>query len=1730
MKRIFTFLGVLAISLGLNAQTYLQEDFSTFTNPSLPPLASGWKNIDSTATQNGQTWRFDNPGAVPLSAPISSPAAILDSDDYGPNNNQDAYLESPSFDASLATVVNLEFDHYFNPLTGSYGLVQVYDGSKWVTVDSITTSPDPEHKVIDISAQAAGNANAQIRFNYNNGGQWAWYWIVDNIDVYQPAPDDIKLISVDDLQASCGLSSNEPIIATFTNVGTTTIPSVPLNYIINGGTPVNDVYATNPVLPGDTIQFTFSQGANFSTIGTYNVVVYSSLRGDANAVNDTATGVAQQKNSITTFPYFQDFESGPGNWTTGGTNSSWAHGAPAGTAISSAYSGNNAWVTNLTGDYNNDEESFIIGPCFDFTNVALPQFKARIWIESENSWDGTVLQSSIDGGLSWQKVGNFLDPNNWYNDNSIAGLQNIEPSQEGWTGTGGSWVLAEHDLTGLAGQPSVELRIAQGTDFTVTEEGFAIDDILVQDAPSNDLGVVALANPNDGCGLSSADTVCLSVVNFGSTAATSFSISYSFNGGAAVTETITANLNPGDTTDFCFSTASVNLSAPGSYFFDIWTTLAGDANTTNDSLFNIEVKNTLKTFPYSTNFDVNVSGSTGFTFNNDWVGSTTGSGNFLWTANSGTTTSTNTGPTSDHTTGSTIYMYTEASSPAVAGDEASLTSPCIDLTTQNPTAMTLEYWYHMYGVDIQTLFVEMDSLGTWVVVDTIVGQQQTANADPYLQKSIAVNQLAGLNETRIRFRTIRGSSFDGDVAIDDIRLYQPSNDDVGVVSISSPTSGCGLTTDSVRVCIVNFGLAASSNIPLAYTLNGGTPVTDVFTGSIQPGDTACFTFATNVNVSAVGTYNLTAYTNLANDGDVTNDSTSTTFDNIPVISALPYTEGFETNNGGWSTYGANSSWAHGSPAGTYITAAANGSNAWVTNLLGDYNNNELAYLESPCMDFSSLTVDPTMSFSHIFNTESCCDEGWVEVSTNAGQTWTKLLASPNAINWYNDLGNQWWDGDHLAGTGSWHLASNELTGVAGSASVKIRFVFSSDGSVTNDGFGVDDINIAPPAADDASLVSITKPNSGCALGSADSVAVLLANVGTASMSNVSITYVLNGGTPVTETIAGPINSGDTIPFTFTNTVNLSTFGTYNLTVYISLANDPNQLNDTLNISFDNVPVISGLPYTEDFESGNGGWTASGTNSSWAHGTPAGTYITGAANGSNAWVTNLTGDYNNSELSYLESPCMDFSSISIDPTLNFSHIHNTESCCDEGWIEVSTNAGSTWTKLIAGPNAINWYNDLGNQWWDGDHAAGTGVWHAASTVLSGVAGNSNVKIRFVFSSDGSVTNDGFGVDDINIAPPAADDAAIVDLSAPGSSCGFGTSDSVKVLFTNNGTNAITSLDLSYSMNGSAYVTETFTGNLLSGDTAEYTFNATVNLSIPGTYTFDIAVDLFGDPNSLNDSIGGINVLNSLQTIPYVEDFDALAGGQTGQLSNGWNVSPSANGNFEWITNIGGTISGATGPTGDNTTGSTTYIYTEASSPAAAGDMTILTSPCVDISSNTGDLTLIYHYHMFGADIQTLYVDLDTNGTWTNIDSIVGQVQTANADPYNFQVLPLNQFANANEVRVRFWTVRGASFDGDIAIDDVSITGQPVGLEDVEKTAAKLSFYPNPSNGEVKLLKNSDIQIDRLEVYNLKGQLVMNLTEGLNQNFLQLDLSHLPKGVYTIKSVGDQFTQSDKLIIQ
>jgi hypothetical protein len=418
--------------------------------------------------------------------------------------------------------------------------------------------------------------------------------------------------------------------------------------------------------------------------------------------------------------------------------------------------------------------------------------------------------------------------------------------------------------------------------------------------------------------------------------------------------------------------------------------------------------------------------------------------------------------------------------------------------------------------------------------------------------------------------------------------------DLGIVGVINPVSGCAMSaSEMMTIQIQNFGGAPQSFVPFNYSINGvvsniNHPIDGVYTGVLGLDSTDIMDFDMNFDFSEPGEYVMLAWTEMPGDTVVANDTFQIIIVNTPVISDLPVYQNFETEEySGWAIGmgGQNQSWEFGQPQGNIITNAAGGQNAWVTNLNGLYNSNENSYLESPCFDFSGMTEDPIIDFALYVNGENNFDGLWVETTIDGGQTWTKLgVMGGDGTNWYNATDNiygDWWSDQNVFP--DWVVASHILEGTAGSADVRVRFAFATDGSVQREGFGIDNIYIHGALQNDLSLFGGRNESEDECGSDTDHVIVTMFNHGSVPISNFSLNYQVNDDDPVSEPAIGvTLQPGEQLTYTFNTPFNSEGLTDYTLTVWTGYNDDNVDNNSTVYFS---TSLIGDLPIGEDFESG-----------------------------------------------------------------------------------------------------------------------------------------------------------------------------------------------------------------------------------------------------------------------------------------------------------------------------------------------------------------------------------------------------------------------------------------------------------------------------------------------------------------------------------------------------------------
>ncbi len=588
------------------------------------------------------------------------------------------------------------------------------------------------------------------------------------------------------------------------------------------------------------------------------------------------------------------------------------------------------------------------------------------------------------------------------------------------------------------------------------------------------------------------------------------------------------------------------------------------------------------------------------------------------------------------------------------------------------------------------------------------------------------------------------------------------NNDVKVDSIVAPATARQHfankinATVPVKILIKNLGsVAVGGPLNVSYSY-GGIPVTETVTAFIAAGSSYTYTFTGLYPVIASGyTYDFKAWITLAADPNHLNDTAYKTvklINNDP-INVMPVMEGFESMAAIDFT---KPTMAIGENKYLDFSASTTKGRArtFVNTGFARTGNRSLTLDQSP--NSNSTTIDSiTLNYNLInYAADQLRFDFYYK---NHGQS-----NNPNNKVWIRGSENDVWLQAYdlfinQADLGKWKhsiINVNEILGnaiPAQSITSTFQIKIGEEGltsannanpiSDSDDGYTFDDLKVNQVFNDLAIKKIISPDKTGCSLSINNPVTVTVKNFNSSQLNNVSVSYQVNGGAVITEIIRS-IAANQSLDFTFLQKVNLAAYIDYNVNAWIHYSGDSYPDNDSiLNYTFHNTPVISTFPYLQSFETNDGNFYTNGTNSSWQWGTPAKTIINKAPNGTKAWATNLTGNYKNNETSYLYTPCFDLTALT-QPELSFSHIFDIELGYDYTWVEYSTD-GISWKKLGAVGSGTNWYeNAIDNNW-----SKSKTKWHVASFELPVTP--TTVRFRFVLTSDAGVTMEGVGIDDINI---------------------------------------------------------------------------------------------------------------------------------------------------------------------------------------------------------------------------------------------------------------------------------------------------------------------------------------------------------------------------------------------
>ncbi|MEO0895149.1 MAG: T9SS type A sorting domain-containing protein [Bacteroidota bacterium] len=1337
---------------------------------------------------------------------------------------------------------------------------------------------------------------------------------------------DAGVTSTVGLNVSCDVYGvGVPLEITYENFSATTITSIPVGYSINGGTPVNEVIAT-PLAGNSTANYTFTTALTLPNPNAfYQLKVWTAVTGDANAANDTFE-INFLSPGLNTLPYvetFENFTPQTNNSNPGILNNGWTRST---TGVFGWHVTTNTTPTISTGPTQNhtplgsvymftEASSGALGnvyklnsPCIDLAGSLAPRLS--FWYHMYGSNMGTLQVYVISEGDTTQA---------W----TLTGQQQSS-NAEGWR-------EGIADLSAFAGKVvQLEFRGVRGNG---NNSDMAIDDIFLFDPAPIDPGVVSVNEPILPTCYGATETIEVTFQNLGSQpldlSVNPVTITADVTG--PLTNSYSTVVNTGVMNVLDVQTVTItttaDLSSVGSYTIKAYTTIASDPNAFNDTTTAITVNQPVTIGNLAENFETFAAGAPG-ALNNNWTRTNTTNSNG-WHVRAGSTPTFNTGPSANNTATGIRYMYIEANS-TLGGQQFELATPCIDVSAN--LAPKMKFFYHMFGAGIGTLDVIVRNGGGDVNVFSISGQQQLNSNAPY--DSALVDLLPYKDDVfQVIFRATTTGATTGDIAIDDINIFEPPAYDVETAIIVSPETSCGLSaTEPIVAAFVNAGTDTLFDVDVSFNPDGlGFVPNESLPGLFLPGDTIIYTFNATADFSATGFHTLTVTADqlAPPDANPANNTRSATIQNLgSFVNTLPYFEDFEGGPGGWTSGGTNNSWAWGTPNKTVIQGAASGVNAWTTGgLTGDYNANENSFLLGPCFDLSNVAV-PIIEFDIWWNSEFSWDGTVLQSSTDGGVTWDRVGNFGDPNNWYTDNTlngspggqNQGWtgrgNGTFGPGSGGWVHAENELAGLGGENAVLLRFAFGSDGFVEDDGIAFDNILIYEKPDFNATAGNLLSPAGGCGYGPATEITVEFVNNGVLSFDSLDVAYSVNGGTVVTESASfPPVAPGNTGSYTFTQTADMSNLSiTYDVEFWVILAGDTLNFDDTTLTTLTpvSIPTVDMWPYTETFITGNNGWNSGGPVNSWALGEPNKNTIKGAASDTNAWVTGglVNSFYLSNEESFVIGPCMDMSDLS-NPVISLSIWWNSEFSWDGAVLQASTDGGDTWSRVGNLGDPFNWYNDgtingsPGNQqqgWTgrgNGTFGPGSGGWLTAKRALDGLGGQPSVRLRIAFGADGFIEDDGFAFDDIFIWDRADDDMSATDMvDLPRTFCND-DSTQLQLLITNEGLvpqNNIPVTVIITGPGGNDTLTSIATGTIAPDGTqlVDLGFYGT---SIGGQYDLKAYTTLMGDTTAFNDTLFDSFTVNEVTTAPSAvgDSICSATGAEFVLLA----TPPSLNTKLQWF---------------------------------------------------------------------------------------------------------------------------------------------------------------------------------------------------------------------------------------
>ena len=449
----------------------------------------------------------------------------------------------------------------------------------------------------------------------------------------------------------------------------------------------------------------------------------------------------------------------------------------------------------------------------------------------------------------------------------------------------------------------------------------------------------------------------------------------------------------------------------------------------------------------------------------------------------------------------------------------------------------------------------------------------------YIAVAPIVNGLTGYRSKAIK-RLPNNGNCEGDISDGDLMVERIANPVTGRKFTSTELSN----NEAVTVVIRNLDDAPSNHYRVSYSINNGPWQSQVSNDPIPARTTRLIDLA-NVDFSAVGSYNIrVAVENLLMADNVPqNDSVITVvrqlrndviplsaafvddFEDMPIIQRVADSLGISPNDH-WDYGNSSDSGRFRSFVNTGISLNGNRSVSFDTYLTMSGNQNDL----TGTFNLSENDVandEVRLEFDYLLHGRPRFDEGnEVWIRGNDQEKWQSLYKySTGNIGEVRNTGS-------VSITDALQKASQNFSS---SFQVKIGQHDSSLIAARNYGCGLtfDDLKIYT-VQNDLQLVSIVAPDvTLCGAGYEVPLIISVRNGVNQGLNNIKLSYRLDDGLVVTETLAG-INGKTTVQYSFQQKLDLSKLGAHTLSIWVVADGDDYNSNDSINnYKINNQPLV-----------------------------------------------------------------------------------------------------------------------------------------------------------------------------------------------------------------------------------------------------------------------------------------------------------------------------------------------------------------------------------------------------------------------------------------------------------------------------------------------------------------------------------------------------------------------------